>query len=41
MAQEMFDDKAIPWIAASKSSDQKYFDDTKEQYDILFSETAC
>ena len=24
MAQEMFDDKAIPWIAASKSSDQKF-----------------
>ena len=23
MAKEMFDDKAIPWIAASKSSDQK------------------
>ena len=23
MAQEMFEDKAIPWIASSKSSDQK------------------
>jgi hypothetical protein len=23
MADEMFDDKVIPWIAASKSSDQK------------------
>ena len=24
MADEMFHDKAIPWIAASKSSDQKH-----------------
>ena len=24
MAHEMFEDKAIPWIASSKSSNQKY-----------------
>ena len=24
MAEEMFEDKAIPWIASSKSSDQKH-----------------
>ena len=26
MAEEMFDDKVIPWIASSKSSDQKFHD---------------
>ena len=34
MAQEMFEDKAIPWIASSKSSDQKFIQTVQGQNDF-------
>ena len=39
MADEMFDDKVIPWIASSKSSDQKWRSDTKSQPCMISSST--